>query len=292
MDRKAALVMTQDQQPEDIKTAKAGKPARPADAGAAERYPTPRRGRLIVMVLFLLVAVCGVMVPVLLANNGRNLQIVGDRIGLPLHDWWRGKTGRVATPANTAPAETAPAPQHQPIPAPSVIDPPTHLLRPAQAWRPEQDCNAMEPGATGEKPVFLMAPDGRSECTVLIALSDAEKASSLFLQVRAAGENLSSLRMKLNFGEDGKASDLVDKAGEIASRILSPISESERAYFQEKVSGRQAFRTEMGDYRITFRGEGNDTSRFNFIAVSKIREPVITEEEQNLPEGGAQRAEP
>ncbi|MGF9565581.1 DUF6030 family protein [Neorhizobium sp. JUb45] len=264
---------------------------------AAERYPQPHRGRRIVMILFVTIAICGVIVPVLLANNGRNLEIAGDRLGLPLHDWWRGKTERVPLPpqAQSAPQQqpdVTAEPVHRSIPRPALENPPSHLSPPAEAWQPEKSCNALEPGATGEKPVFLAAPDGRSECTVLIALSQAEKASSLFLQVRAAGDSLSSLRMKLNFAEDGEGGALPQKAGDLARRILAPISEDDRAYLEERMAGKQAFRTEIGDYRMTFRAEGVDNSRFNFIAVSKVREPAATAEEQGAPEAESQNAQP
>lgn len=268
-----------------------------AAPSGAERYPQPKRGRRIIMILFVTVAICGVVVPVLLANNGRNLEIAGDRLGLPLHDWWRGKTERVSLPPQSAPQPApdgaqAPAPAHRAIPRPALENPPSHLSPPVEAWQPEKSCHALEPGETGEKPVFLAAPDGRSECTVLIALSHAEKASSLFLQVRAAGDNLSSLRMKLNFGEDGQQGVLTQKAGDLARRILSPISKDDRAYIQERMAERRAFRTEMGDYRMTFRAEGVDNSRFNFIAVSKIKEPAATAEEQGSPETEPQSAQP
>ncbi|MGI2032625.1 DUF6030 family protein [Rhizobium panacihumi] len=265
--------------------------ARPPMGSDAERYPERRPARRIVMILFVTIAICGVMVPVLLANNGRNLELVGDRLGLPLYDWWRGKTQRVELPpqpqsaAPPVPAEIA-KPQQKTIPIPAISTPPSRLVPPAESWQPEAGCNAVEPGATGEKPVFLTAPDGRSECTVLIALSDADKASSLFLQVRATGNGLSSLRMKLNFGEDGAAGALPQKAADLAVRILAPISDDDRAYLQGKMIERQAFRTEIGDYRMTFRAEGNDTARFNFIAVSKVKEPAVTAEEEGEAQSG------
>lgn len=269
----------------------------PVTGDAVERYPQRRPARVVVIVLFMAVAICGVMVPVLLANNGRNLEILGDRLGLPLHDWWRGKTARVSLPEQpqsqpaATPEKAAEAP-HIAIPRPSVDSPPTHLSPPVKAWRPEQDCTALEPGASGEKPVFLEAPDGRSECTVLIALSDAEKASSLFLQVRAFGNDLSSLRMKLNFGEDDQAATLAQRAGDLAQRIVVTISDDDRAYIQEKMTERQPFRTEIGGYRMTFRGEGSDLSRFNLIAVSTTREPAAATGEQGAAEEEGQGAEP
>jgi hypothetical protein len=265
---------------------------------AAERYPERRPARRIVMALFIGVAIVGVMVPVLLANNGRNLEILGDRLGLPLHDWWRGKMGRVHVPpppqAPTTPpqVDATAQPRPQAIPTPAISNPPSHLSPPVEAWQPQAGCHAIEPGATGEKPVFLEAPDGRSECTVLIALSDAQTASSLFLQVRASGSNLSSLRMKLNFGEDGKTAELVSKADDMVRRILAPISEDDRIYLQDKMTERQPFRTEIGDYRMTFRAEGNDASRFNFIAVSKVREPAVTTDEQSDVEAVPENIQP
>lgn len=267
-------------------------------ANAAERYPQRHPGRRIVMMLFVCVAICAVAVPVLLANNGRNLEMLGDRLGLPLSDWWRGKTGRVALPeppqpsGQPAPDSNAAAPAQRHIPAPALASPASPLLRPAAAWKPEESCNALQPGVTGEKPVFLAAPDGRSECTVLIALSEAEKASSLFLQIRSSGDNVSSLRMKLNFGEDGKTAEMVSRADDMAQHILVPINEDDRAYLRGKMTERQAFRTEIGDYRMSFRAEGNDTSRFNFIAVSNVREPAVTAQEQTDPEAAPENVQP
>ncbi len=267
-------------------------------ANAAERYPQRHPGRRIVMMLFVGVAICAVAVPVLLANNGRNLEMLSDRLGLPLSDWWRGKTERVALPqqpepsGQPAPDSNAAAPARAHIPAPALASPASPLLRPAAVWQPEESCNALPPGVTGEKPVFLAAPDGRSECTVLIALSEAEKASSLFLQVRSSGDNVSSLRMKLNFGEDGKTAQLVGRADDMTQHILVPISEDDRAYLRGKMTERQAFRTEIGDYRMSFRAEGNDTSRFNFIAVSKVREPAVTAQDENNPEVSPENVQP
>ncbi|MEB2848335.1 hypothetical protein GAO09_04355 [Rhizobiales bacterium RZME27] len=266
-------------------------------AKAVERYPQRHPGRRIVMMLFVCVAICAVTIPVLLANNGRNLEMLGDRLGLPLNDWWRGKTDRVDLPKPPQGLEppvvdnTAVSGQRH-IPAPALDSPPSHLLRPVDAWKPEESCNALQPGVTGEKPVFLAAPDGRSECTVLVALSEAEKASSLFLQIRASGGNVASLRMKLNFGEDGKTGALVERADDMAQSMLMPISEDDRAYLRGKMTERQAFRTEIGDYRMSFRPEGNDTSRFNFIAVSKVREPDVMPEEQSNPEAAPESAQP
>lgn len=267
-------------------------------ANAVERYPQRHPGRRIVMMLFVGVAICAVVVPVLLANNGRNLDMLGNRLGLPLSDWWRGKTERVALPeppkplGQPAPDSNAAAPAQRHIPAPALASPASPLLRPAEPWRPEEGCKALQPGVTGEKPVFLAAQDGRSECTVLIALSEAEKASSLFLQVRSSAGNVSSLRMKLNFGEDGKTQELVEKAEDMAQRILMPISEEDRAYLVAKMTERQAFRTEIGDYRMSFRAEGNDASRFNFIAVSKVREPAAKVQDEGDPEAVPQNVQP
>lgn len=273
-------------------------PDAPVTGAAVERYPQHRPARRIVMVLFVILAIVGVMVPVLLANNGRNLEILGDRLGLPLHDWWRGKTARVSLPAqpqpapdNATPDSATPAP-HVSIPRPAIDTPPAHLSAPVQAWRPEDGCKALEPGATGEMPVFLEAPDGRSECTVLIVLDEAEKAGSLFLQVRADGDRLASLRMKLNFGEDAEAATLAQKAADLAQRILATISPDDRAYLEEKMAARQAFRTAIGDYRMTFRGEGADMSRFNFIAVSKAGAPAAAEEGEGGQPDEGQGAQP
>ncbi len=269
----------------------------PTTDDAAERYPERRPARRIVIMLFVAAAICVVMIPVLLANNGRNLEILGDRLGLPLHEWWRGKTARVPRPPMPqTPASPTPTADLQPrrpkIPTPALPSPPSHLSAPSRAWQPETDCNALEPGATGEKPVFLTAPDGRSECTVLIALSDGDKTSSLFMQIRATGTGLSSLRMKLNFGEDGQGDALAKKAGDLAQRILTPVSDDDRGYLQAKMEGRQAFRTEIGDYRMTFRMEGIDTSRFNFIAVSKVKEPAETAQGQPDPGGEVESPQP
>lgn len=274
------------------------RPAGVMSDNAAERYPQPHPGRRIVMMLFVFIAIGVVAIPVLLANNGRNLDMLGDRLGLPLSDWWRGKTGRLDLPqppkpsGPPAPDSNAVAPAQRHIPAPALDSPPSHLLRPQEAWQPEQSCNALQPGVTGEKPVFLAATDGRSECTVLIALSEAEKASSLFLQIRSSGSKVANLRMKLNFGEDGQTGELVRKADDMVRRILTSISEDDRAYLVGKMTERQAFRTGIGDYRMTFRSEGNDTSRFNFIAVSSDREPDATAEEQGEPETVPENTQP
>ncbi|MDP9837826.1 hypothetical protein J2T09_002583 [Neorhizobium huautlense] len=267
-------------------------------ANEAERYPQRHPGRRIVMMLFVCIAICAVSVPVLLANNGRNLDMLGERLGLPLSDWWRGKTERVALPeppkpsGQPAPDSNTAAAARRHIPAPALASPASPLLRPAAVWQPEESCNTLQPGVTGEKPVFLAAPDGRSECTVLIALSEAEKASSLFLQVRSSGGNVDSFRMKLNFGEDGKTEELVERADDMAQHILVPISDDDRAYLVAKMTERQAFRTEIGDYRMSFRAEGNDTSRFNFIAVSKVKEPAVTVQDENNPDAAPENAQP
>lgn len=273
-----------------------GLPDRTIEKAAAERYPERRRpARRAVMSLFVVLAICVVMVPVLLANNGRNLERLGDRVGLPLNDWWRGKMQRVQRPQMLQPgaqpvpqAVDATGPSRLKIPTPALDTPPSHFVPPAEAWQPEASCNALQPGATGEKPVFRAAPDGRSECTVLIALTEGDTASSLFLQVRAVSDRLSSLRMKLNFGMDDQAGALAQKAGDLAQRILAPMSDDNRAYLQGRMAERQAFRTEIGDYRMTFRAEGTDEARFNFIALSRVKEQSSADEEQGGSKGDPQ----
>ncbi|MGE7370627.1 DUF6030 family protein [Neorhizobium sp. NPDC001467] len=271
----------------------------PVVNGGAERYPQRRRAHPVVMMLFLGVAVAGVLAPVLLANNGRNLDVVVDWLGNPAGQKTQagagGRTERVPLPQPSRPSgtdvsERAAQARHRPIPMPALSSPATRLAPPVPAWLPQQGCEALKPGATGEKPVFLATPDGRAECTILIAYGQETTASALFLQIRSSGGLISSLRMKLNVGKDGREAALAADAAAIAREILTPISEDEARYLRTRMAERQPFRTNIGDYHMTFRAEGNDETRFNFIAVrSEISGEAGTEpdREDRKQTGGA-----
>lgn len=277
--------MTETQEPDETKPPQTPLTSREGDA---VRYPEKRKPRRLVAIFFLLLAVCAVMTPVLLANGGRNLHSVAERFGVPLERWLparpapaetHGEVHPAETPAGAEPAASTAHPPMPAVPVPAVSDPPTRLSRPADPWAPEPGCHALEPGVTGEKPVFLRAPDGRWECTVLIVMSEAAQSGSMFIQARGAGNDVASLRMKLNFGDDAETSRLAARATALAHRVLVSLNDDEIAYIETKMADRQAFRTETGDYRLTFRQEGSATQRFNLIAVPMAGSPIPGVEE-------------
>lgn len=285
-------MMTEDRQPAEAGPQQTLTP----EQDGPERVPPPRPRRRFMALAFLLLAVCAVMVPVLSANGGRNYQALAAYLGFPVQPPWLARVEPAATSAAPPPA-AAPAPPDAVVPTPDILDPPSQLTPPTQAWQPEKSCREITPGVTGEKPVFLEV-DGRWECTVLIVMDSTDEPGSLFVQARGAGTQLASLRMKLNFAghsenqasadagsPSGEADDaLVTKATDLARRILSALHDSEISYIRSKMAAHQAFWTETGDYRMTFRQEMNDAPRFNFIVTADVGDRLPLTEGSDAPD--------
>jgi hypothetical protein len=226
----------------------------------------PRPPSLLMPAVVLLLVVVGVLTPVLLAHDARNLHLLAKVLHIALGE---KQPQRVSDPAK-------PLPRSQDRRQDSA---PAHLLGPADLplslieapVRPSAFCQSLSlPGQ--ELPNFVGSDDDSWECSLLRQYPAASGSSSLFFQLRGAAKGaFSGFRIKFSLSSEGLSQPMLDDALAVLHQHVRPLWDDTklRSALSAKLRGKADFAFVAGYYRASFKHELSDANRSNLIVSNR-----------------------
>lgn len=247
----------------------------------------------------LLVIFAAILIPLLLANDERNLKHVQTYLGLPATGLWEPLM-RLLTPARPE-NEIAPIRKGKRLPAPQIALPsyafsdlqntPQHFFRVIQS-NPRTMCDSIAKAGFGE---MQWTADGVStaywECSSYTPVGETpadenSAPSSIFVSIRGSGEERVSLfRVKINIENPADSARAADLGAKAVSIFLTQARWDNEQDLVDKVRRLEDFDVRTFGSRIRMKREFGETPRYNFIANRDIRSKDHTSQEEYFDRG-------